>query len=718
MPSRSSSSGRPSLSHQLDREIYQVVQKLAEDEEDMPGISEVYQKIKNSNSSLNRRPKKVLESSIERVINVIEADQLGDDSDTIDDEPVPEEKDLVPSNALNRSITGLWTKSGSSYAINGTQVLTDSVHDLKERPLLPPLMETKSRKRPAKEMYPRKRTRPISNVPPSNVDLEDLGGVGPVVKQLSELLLIPLLSPVSYSVSGIEPPRGIILHGPPGCGKTMMANAFAALLEVPFIQFSAPSVVSGMSGESEKALREYFDEAKKVAPCLMFIDEIDAITSKRENAQREMEKRIVAQLLTCMDDLALENTGGRAVIVIAATNRLDSLDPALRRGGRFDKEIAMNIPTQSMREKILRVLTRKLQLADGIDFAKLALRTPGFVGADLKDLVSTVGSIAIARAHRTLMNVADPGEMDLDNASLEPELREVKRAATRLKVLNTNGLDIKVTNQDFFDALPFIQPSLKREGFTTLPDTTWADVGALSDIQQQLKDAIVYPILHPEKYAKVGITTPSGVLLCGPPGCGKTLLAKATANEAQANFITIRGPQLLNKYVGESERAVREVFTRARSSAPCVVFFDEFDSLATKRNDEAGSNARVVNALLAELDGADDRNGVFVVATTNRVDMIDEALLRPGRFEKILRVGLPQKEDRVTILKTLLRRIDITFDDAIKKIAEDCEGFSGADLAGLVRQAGFFAVARDDGITLEDLVKAQKTIQPSVGDDY
>ena len=718
MPSRSSSSGRNSLSNQLDREVHQIVQKWAEDEEHIPDVSEVYQRIKNSNSSLNRRPKKILESSIERAISVIRADQLGNDSDTIDDEIIPEEKDLVSSNALNRSITGLWSKSGSSSVANGPQIMVDSVHGPQETSLNSSLTETKSRKRPAKEMHPRKRSRTISYLPSPNVSLKDLGGVGPIVKQFTQLLALPLRAPAILNELRIEPPRGIILHGPPGCGKTMMAHAIAAKFRVPFIHFSAPSVVSGMSGESEKALREYFNEAKKVAPCLMFIDEIDAITSKRENAQRDMEKRIVAQLLTCMDDLALENTEGKSVIVIAATNRPNSLDPALRRAGRFDKEISMGIPTQSMRETILRVLTRNSKLADDIDFAKLALKTPGFVGADLKDLVSTVGSIVAGRALQILVNETKNSEMDLDDADLEPEVQELDRILMRLDDSNTSLRDIKFTNQDFFDALPFVQPSLKREGFTNLPDTTWADVGALSDIQQQLKKAIVNPILHPEKYRRVGITTPFGVLLCGPPGCGKTLLAKATANEAQANFINIRGPQLLDKYLGESERAVRELFARARSSAPCIVFFDEFDGLATRRNDEAGANARIVNALLTELDGAIDRTGVFVIAATNRVDMIDKALLRPGRFEKILHVGLPQKEDRVTILETLLRKIDITFDDVIKKLAEDCQGFSGADLAALVRQAGQFALDRDDGIILEDLLKARKEIQPSVDDDY
>ena len=554
--------------------------------------------------------------------------------------------------------------------------------------------------------------------PPTHVSMADLGGVDSVIQELEDLIVLPLLQPQIYTTSKIQPPRGILLHGPPGCGKTMLANAFAAELGVPFIALSAPSIVSGMSGESEKALREYFEEAKKMAPCLIFIDEIDAITPKRESAQREMEKRIVAQLLTCMDDLALEKTGGKAVIVIAATNRPDSLDPALRRGGRFDKEINLSVPNEAVREQILKALTRQMSLSGDIDFRLLAKLTPGFVGADLSDLVSTAGSIAIKRFLHTLKSQAV--DMDIDGDSLlSAKVTELRRLIKRAKEPAEEGMEaVAITNDDFLTALPKIQPSSKREGFATIPDTTWANIGALRPVREELLTAIVEPIRSPEKYERVGITAPTGVLLWGPPGCGKTLLAKAVANESRANFISVKGPELLNKYVGESERAVRQVFVRARSSIPCVIFFDELDALVPKRDDALSeSSARVVNTLLTELDGLSNRQGIYVIAATNRPDIIDPAMLRPGRLETLLFVDLPGGEERVEILQTLiLRHLSIPFTEDIADVARGCEGFSGADLESLLRRAGYAAIKRDDDIKLEDFITARRTVRPSVGD--
>ena len=497
----------------------------------------------------------------------------------------------------------------------------------------------------------------------------------------------------------------------------MIANAFAAELGVPFISLSAPSIVSGMSGESEKALREHFEEAKKMAPCLIFIDEIDAITPKRESAQREMEKRIVAQLLTCMDDLALEKTGGKAVIVMAATNRPDSLDPALRRGGRFDKEINMSVPDERVREQILRALTRQMSLSGDLDFKLLAKLTPGFVGADLSDLVSTAGSAAIKRFLSTLKAAASEMEIDSD-PSISGKVLDLRRLIKRAKESSMEEASvIAITSDDFTTALPKIQPSSKREGFATIPDTTWADIGALGPVREELLTAIVEPIRHPEKYARVGITAPTGVLLWGPPGCGKTLLAKAVANESRANFISVKGPELLNKYVGESERAVRQVFVRARSSIPCVIFFDELDALVPKRDDAISeSSARVVNTLLTELDGLSNREGIYVIAATNRPDIIDPAMLRPGRLETLLFVDLPGKEERAEILQTLARNLGISFSPAIADVARGCEGFSGADLESLLRRAGYAAIKREDDIKLEDFEKAKDSVRPSVGD--
>lgn len=542
-----------------------------------------------------------------------------------------------------------------------------------------------------------------------------------VLQELGDLIILPMTRPQIFTSSKVQPPRGVLLHGPPGCGKTMLANAFAADLGVPFISISAPSVVSGMSGESEKALREHFEEAKKVAPCMIFIDEIDAITPKRESAQREMEKRIVAQLLTCLDDLALEKTDGKPVIVLAATNRPDSLDPALRRGGRFDKEINLTVPSEPVREQILRTLTRKMQLADDLDLKELAKRTAGFVGADLNDLVSTAGAAAIKR-YLEILKSHTGEEMDIegDSEDATEKVREIRRLIKHAKdtPMGDEANPVLVSNADFFTALPKIQPSSKREGFATIPDTTWADIGALGGIRDELVTAVVEPIKNPEIYAQVGITAPTGVLLWGPPGCGKTLLAKAVANESRANFISIKGPELLNKYVGESERAVRQVFVRARSSIPCVIFFDELDALVPRRDDALSeSSARVVNTLLTELDGlGSNRQGIYIIAATNRPDIIDPAMLRPGRLETLLFVNLPGPSERVEILQTLVRNLPIEFNEQLRALAESCEGYSGADIGSLLRRAGYSAIKRRDMIRFEDFVAAKEHVRPSVTD--
>lgn len=621
---------------------------------------------------------------------------------------------------MNRSLVQGWSKTSAQkknaqLPLNGGELEASS-----EAPV--------SKKRRAEGDAPAKKRRAapeIDRSPPTHVTLADLGGVDSIIQQLEDLIVLPLLQPSIYSTSKIQPPRGILLHGPPGCGKTMIANAFAAELGVSFIALSAPSIVSGMSGESEKALRDHFEEAKKMAPCLVFIDEIDAITPKRESAQREMEKRIVAQLLTCMDDLALEKTGGKAVIVLAATNRPDSLDPALRRGGRFDKEINLGVPNEAVREQILRALTREMQLSADLDFPQLAKLTPGFVGADLNDLVSTAGSAAIKRLLDTFKTQAAT-VMDVDtNDDLRPtispkvlELRRLIKLAKEPPEANTINT-ISLTHTDFLTALPKIQPSSKREGFATIPDTTWADIGALLPVREELLTAIVEPIRHPEKYRRVGITAPTGVLLWGPPGCGKTLLAKAVANESRANFISIKGPELLNKYIGESERAVRQVFVRARSSIPCVIFFDELDALVPKRDDALSeSSARVVNTLLTELDGLSSREGIYVIAATNRPDIIDPAMLRPGRLETLIFVDLPTAPERVEIMQTLTRNLAIPWGVGVADVAKGCEGFSGADLEGLVRRAGYVAIKRDDegGVKVEDFVVARGSVRASVGD--
>ncbi|KZT19796.1 AAA-domain-containing protein [Neolentinus lepideus HHB14362 ss-1] len=622
-----------------------------------------------------------------------------------------------------------------------------------DAPLIPDASTPSSNKRKTRSSRPagdesNKRTKLNSGAAagkdysPPSTRLSDLGGIGACVEKMLELVAMPLCHPEVYLHTGVQPPRGVLLHGPPGCGKTMLAHAMAGELGVPFISISAPSIVSGMSGESEKTLRDTFEEAKRLAPCLLFIDEIDAITPKRESVQREMERRIVAQFLTCMDDMSWDKIDNKPVMVVGATNRPDSLDAALRRAGRFDHEIAMGVPDEEARAQILRVLCSKLRLVGAYDFTVLAKATPGYVGADLAALTGAAGIIAVKRIFQELSNgtlvlpdveVSEAGDsMAVDAQTVsQAEVATVKPYVPFSSVLSAtltsstassiihflqahpNPLTeaqlspLCITHADFMEALTQVQPSSKREGFATIPDVTWADVGALHGIREELHMAIVQPIKRPEVFKAVGIEAGCGVLLWGPPGCGKTLLAKAVANESRANFISVKGPELLNKYVGESERAVRQVFSRARASSPCVVFFDELDALVPRRDDTLSeSSARVVNTLLTELDGLDSRKGVYVLAATNRPDMIDPAMCRPGRLDKLLYVDLPSAEERVEIIRTVSKKIPLQ-GHAVRTevevlIRERCEGYSGADLAAIVREAGVVALRRTLG-KLEEL---------------
>ncbi|KAH7928310.1 AAA-domain-containing protein [Leucogyrophana mollusca] len=717
------------------------------------------------------------------------------------------------SNALNRSMQGLWSthrkaklnlNSSPATPSASTPPADDStavIPPLGESPevasttaalpvststdLRAPATKRKIRRVGGEESSKRAKISSDSNSPskdhlPPTTRLSDLGGVEACVEKMLELVAMPLCHPEIYLHTGVQPPRGVLLHGPPGCGKTLLANAMAGELGVPFISISAPSIVSGMSGESEKTLRDTFDEAKRVAPCLLFIDEIDAITPKRESAQREMERRIVAQFLTCMDDMSWEKTDNKPVIVIGATNRPDSLDAALRRAGRFDHEISMGVPDEEAREKILRVLCAKLRLEGDFNFTAFARATPGYVGADLSALTGAAGVIAVKRIFKQLTdgtlvlpeaseNATDqdvsmtveisPGTVQppIDDCSLSnPDSAPFSTLASQFSsssiahflfahpsaLTPTQLAPLNITSSDFTEALTQVQPSSKREGFATVPDVTWSDIGALHGTREELHMAIVQPIKRPELFKEVGIDAACGVLLWGPPGCGKTLLAKAVANESTANFISVKGPELLNKYVGESERAVRQVFSRARASSPCVIFFDELDALVPRRDDNMSeSSARVVNTLLTELDGLDARKSVYVIGATNRPDMIDPAMVRPGRLDKLLYVDLPSSEERVEIVRTVSRKVPLGRDGGDDVIAgvealvrERCEGYSGADLASLVREAGVVALRRilgaldrlDDGnpapgeyrpriqVQLDDFVRALEKVGPSV----
>jgi transitional endoplasmic reticulum ATPase len=498
-----------------------------------------------------------------------------------------------------------------------------------------------------------------------DVAYEDIGGLDSELEQVREMIELPMRHPELFQQLGIEPPKGVLLHGPPGTGKTLMAKAVANEIDAYFTTISGPEIMSKYYGESEEQLREIFEEAEENAPAIVFIDEIDSIAPKRGETQGDVERRVVAQLLSLMD--GLDERGD--VIVIGATNRVDDIDPALRRGGRFDREIEIGVPDKEGRTEILQVHTRGMPLAEEIDLEAYAENTHGFVGADLAQLTKESAMNALRRIRP---------DIDLESDEIDAEVLE----------------SLQITKPDFKEALKGIEPSALREVFVEVPDISWDSVGGLEDTKERLRETIQWPLEYPDVFEQMDLQAAKGVLLYGPPGTGKTLLAKAVANEAQSNFISIKGPELLNKFVGESEKGVREVFSKARENAPTVVFFDEIDSIAAERGSQStdsGVGERVVSQLLTELDGLEAMEDVVVVATTNRPDLIDSALIRPGRLDRHVHVPVPDEDARHAIFEVHTRNKPLADGVDLDRLARKTEGYVGADIEAVTREASMAA---------------------------
>jgi transitional endoplasmic reticulum ATPase len=525
-----------------------------------------------------------------------------------------------------------------------------------------------------------------------DITYEDIGGLTDEVKKVREMVELPMRHPEVFERLGIQPPKGVLLHGPPGTGKTLLAKAVAGESEANFVSLNGPEIMSKWVGEAEKQLRKIFEDAEKKAPSIIFIDEIDAIASKRQDNSGEVERRVVAQLLAIMDGLK----GRGKVIVMAATNRPNSLDPALRRPGRFDREIEIGVPSREGRLEILKIHTRAMPIAKDVNLENLANKTHGFVGADLEALCKEA-------AMNVIRKLIPDIDWDKDDKVSEDKLKNVL-----------------VSMEDFNYGFRVVRPSAMREVIVQIPNVKWDDIGGLEDVKQKLKESVEWPIKHAESFKRLGIRPPRGILLFGPPGTGKTLLAKAAAKETEMNFISIKGPELLSKWVGESEKAVRETFRKARQVAPCVIFFDEIDSIVPRRGmrgDSSGVTEQVVNQLLTEMDGLEELQNVIIIAATNRPDMIDPAMLRPGRIDRLIMVPPPSEEAIIEILKVHTKNMPISKKIDIKELAKKMKNYTGADIENICREAAIIALRENietKEVRPDDFEKAMEKAKPSV----
>jgi len=521
---------------------------------------------------------------------------------------------------------------------------------------------------------------------------EDIGGLHDAIEKIREMVELPLRHPELFTRLGIDPPKGVLLYGPPGTGKTLLAKAVANESGASFFSIAGPEIMSKWYGGSEENLRKIFEEAEKGAPSIIFIDEVDAIAPNRENVTGEVERRVVSQLLSLMDGMKARGK----VVVIAATNRPNSIDPALRRGGRFDREVEIGVPDTKGRKEILQIHTRNMPLTEDVNLTHLSSITYGFVGADLESLVKEAAMSALRR------NL--PGLSWKKSDELPPKVVE----------------NLRVTKTDFDNALKMVEPSGMREIMIEIPNIRWKDIGGLEEVKSSLKEMVEWPLKHPKAFERIGIRPPSGILLYGPPGCGKTLMAKAVATEAGANFISVKGPEVLTMWVGESERKVREIFRRAKQVAPSIIFFDELDSLASRRGADASGTRvteNIVSQILTEMSGLEDLHNVVVIAATNRPDMLDPAIIRPGRFDRQVLIPAPDEKARNEIFKVHTVKMPLSKDVDLKKLATDTEGYSGADIEALCREAGINALREDMSakwVTKKHFLEALKRVRPSI----